>query len=393
MSPNIKEWIQLARKISKYLLNREEQAENKDIQEWAGKSSANQQILEELNRPDYYVRKAARRQELITKYDWNHFLTSQQQKVKRRRLQIVGYAASILIFIGAGGAVWIYNQSQEIPLLIAVVPEFTPGSTKASLILGDGQEVTLNDQLTLTEKDGTIIQNEESGELAYKAGTSGDTALQYNTLRVPRGGEYRLTLADGTKVWINSESELAFPTRFASDKREVFLKGEAYFEIAHNQSQPFFVHSHNLQVHATGTAFNVIAYQDEPELKVILVEGGVNIENSQSVISQLTPNHEFSMNKENGRFQVTSIDPRSATAWKNGTFFFDDEPLYSIIRKLSRWYNIVIECDKPEINQYKFSGEIRKYEDAIQVLDMLKLTNEITFTILPDKKIVIRSME
>lgn len=393
MDSQIKEWIILARKISKYLLHQREPSNHQDVENWGKQGNKQQQLLDELNQKHYFAQKAAKRKEVEEKYTWDDFVATQRKKARRRKIQFMRYAASIILILAAGSGILVYYFPKPEMPVVTVAPILIPGSMKASLVLGDGKEISLNDQLTITEKDGTIIRNNESGELAYQKRTEQDTTLQYNTLRVPRGGEYRLTLADGTKVWINSESELSYPTQFSANKREVYLKGEAYFEIAPNKQQPFFVNSNRILVRATGTAFNVMAYQDEPELQVTLVEGGVNIEENLKVISKLTPNHQFSLNKANGQFSVISVDPRSATVWKNGRFYFDNEMLASIIRKLSRWYNVEIQCVDPEITQYKFSGEIRKYEDASQVLNMLKLTNEITYTIQPDKKIIIYSTE
>lgn len=392
MESKIKAWITLARKISRHLLHQDETSD-RELQEWTRQSPRHQQLLNEISQPGYFVGQTAKRKEFDEKYSWDQFVSSQRNRVQQRRIRLLRYAASIILLLAVGSGLLFYYFPQPAVPVASFIPALTPGSMKASLILGDGKEIALDNHLTITEKDGTIIRNNESGELTYQKKKEQDTTLQYNTLRVPRGGEYRLTLADGTRVWINSESELSFPTQFAAGKREVYLKGEAYFEIAHNSQQPFFVNSNKIQVHATGTAFNVMAYQDEPEIKVTLVEGGVNIEENQKVISKLTPNHQFSLNKSNGQFSVQLVDLRTATAWKNGSFFFDDERLGSIIRKLSRWYNIEIQCAQSEISQYKFSGEIRKYEDASQVLNMLKLTNEITYTIEPDKKIIIHSTE
>lgn len=393
MESTIKDWIQIAGKLSRYLLHRQDTTLEQEVRDWQKSGKRQQQLFNELSRPDYYARQAKRREAINKKYSWEQFINSRQQKIQRRRIQIISYAATVILLLTAGGLLWHNNpQPAQTPLLTAH-PQLNPGSQKASLILGDGKEIPLNNDLTLTEKNGTIIHNHKSGELAYQTGEATDTSLQYNILRVPRGGEYRLTLPDGTQVWINSESELRFPTRFSGNTREVFLKGEAYFEIAHNLQQPFYVHSQHIQVHATGTAFNVAAYNDETEMKITLVEGGVNIEENQQIISKLTPNDQFTLNKENGHYHIATVDPRAAAAWKNGSFFFDDEPLYSIIRKLSRWYNVDFECSKPEISHYKFSGEIRKYENAIQVLNMLKLTNEINYTIETNHKIIISPTE
>ncbi|MEG2339330.1 MAG: DUF4974 domain-containing protein [Odoribacter sp.] len=363
-----------------------------ETKKWYQSGERHKKIFNDLNSAQYYTHKSIQRKKINEKYTYEDFTTSYKIKIHRIRWQKIGYAASILILLASATTIWFYQQ-QDQEQTIAFMPHIIPGSSKASLILGNGNKIALNSPMIFNEKDGTIIQNKTDGELTYQGKTKNNLTIQYNTLLVPQGGEYRLTLSDGTKVWINSESELIFPTQFSSDKREVFLKGEAYFEIAHNKHQPFYVNSNQLQIHATGTAFNVNAYTNEPNFKVTLVEGSVNIEGNNKIISKLPPNFQFSMNKEKGEYEVISVDPRTATSWKNGIFFFDEESLSSIIRKLSRWYGINIKCTKPEINQYKFSGEIRKYEEISKVLDILKLTNEITYNILSDKSVVLYPTE
>lgn len=389
METTIKDWIRIAQKISQHLLQKEGTSTNEDVRKWQQEKTSHRKILNELSKPGFYARHAKRREDFEEKYNWDHFIASQQRKALHRRLQIIGYAASVIVLLSVGVIFRTYIHEESKSTIVAVPLPFNPGSMKALLILGDGKKIALNDSLTIKEKDGTIIQNSETGGLAYEIGNPTDSSLQYNTLCVPRGGEYRLTLPDGTRVWVNSESELRFPTRFTESKREVFLKGEAYFEIAHNENQPFYVESQDIKVCATGTAFNVTAYKDEQDIKVTLVEGGVNIEKEEKIISKLKPNEQFTQKSGEDKFRVITVDPRVGTAWKNGSFFFADESLESIIRKLSRWYNINIQCSKAELYQYKFSGEVRKYENAFKVLDMLKLTNEITYTIQSDQEIMI----
>lgn len=393
MEQKIKEWIRIARRISRYLLKEVGGQKEQEKEEVLKIKSFSKASLQRLNDPSYYTHRLARTQEINEKYTYEKFIAGRKQKVQHRRLQVLRYAAVALLALALGAMGWFYQHSAVSPITTVSDLQFNPGNTKASLVLGNGQEITLDTQITFTEQDGTVIQNDKEGEVSYQTTVNTDSTLHYNTLRVPRGGEYRIVLADGTKVWVNSESELVFPTRFSSVKREVFLKGEAYFEIAHDKQKPFYVRSGVVQVHATGTAFNVMSYNDEPDLRVTLVEGGVNIEDNREIISRLTPNTQFILNKADGTYDVQNIDSRVATSWKNGSFFFDNESLGSITRKLSRWYGIDIEYDKPEISQYKFSGEIRKYENADKVLDMLKLTNEITYTVRQDQKVVIYSTE
>lgn len=392
MDTNIKEWIGLARKLTEYLLSSPDEKNHQEAEDWCKQSARHKNLLQYLSDPRTYTERIKQQEKIQEKYSYDEFVHAYKQQRRMKRLRWTGYAASVIFLLTVGGIGW-WQYQKPVQIVATISPEFTPGSAKASLILENGQEIPLDNSLVITEEDGTLIQNNEQGELAYRNTSEKKFSDHYNTLRIPRGGEYRLTLADGTRVWLNSESELTYPTQFNGSKREVILKGEAYFEIASNKQQPFYVKSHNIQVHATGTAFNVMAYEDETTLQVTLTEGGVNIEQENTVLSHLTPDMQFAMNKENGQYLIKNVDPRIATAWKNGIFFFDNEPLSSIIRKLSRWYEADIECKTPELYQYKFSGEIRKYENISRVLDMLSLTNEITYTIDPNHKISIHAAE
>ena len=182
---------------------------------------------------------------------------------------------------------------------------------------------------------------------------------------------------------------MIFPVRFPGNKREVILEGEAYFEVAHDTTRPFYVKACGIDIRATGTAFNVMAYGNEPECKVTLVEGGVNIEKNEFLISQLTPRIQFCIDLKTQEYKTCEVDLRVSIAWKDGIFFFEQESFRSIIAKLSRWYDITIVCNTPDLYDYRFSGEIRKYENVLKVLDMLKLTNEITYSLQADRSIMI----
>lgn len=391
MDAKIKQWILLARKISKFLLTPRQILTDQVITEWIRNEKRSGKILHDLSQPAYYAHQAARRKELDKKYDWSDFIHTQKRKIYRRNILFIGYAASLVLFLTVGTYMF-SEKKQQTGIDVTIQPNLLPGSMKAYLTLGNGREIALEKQFTFTEKDGTLIQTNDTGVLFYEKMAKPDTNPQFHILRTPRGAEYHLILADGTDVWINSESELTYPAQFTGKNREVALKGEAYFEIARDQEHPFYVNSSNLQVHATGTAFNVMAYDDDDLLKITLIEGSVNIEENTQVISALSPHWQFALNKTDGTYQITQVDPRTATAWKDGSFFFDNEPLSSIIRKLSRWYSIVIQCSKPQLNQYQFSGEIRKYENVCKVLDMLKMTNEITYTV-EENQIIIYPVE
>lgn len=374
MESKIIQWLRNARKIARHLLDVREE----DV-------PAELDAFPELSTPEYYIRKAAQKEALDRKYGWDAFVASQRRARARRRMRIAGYAASAAVLVTAGTMLYLrLSDASPTP----VTAELDPGTPRATLITGQGEEIVLTGYYVGTATgDGTVITTPEEGRLAYEAtGAESDEPLRH-TLRTPRGGEYSLELPDGTRIWLNSETELSYTVGTHSDTREVTLSGEAYFEVAHDPSRPFFVNSTTIKVHATGTAFNVSAYADEPEVHVTLVEGGVNIEDQTQVLASLTPNEQFSMDTASGKYSVRTVNPEVANAWKDGYFYFDDEPLGSIIRKLQRWYDVKIETSVPGLSDYRFSGRTKKYDSANNVLYMLELTREIQYEILDDSTI------
>lgn len=263
-----------------------------------------------------------------------------------------------------------------------------PGNSKALLILGNGKTLDLTDstQKLIVEKDGTKVSNTAS-RLMYNGGQQANALheeVSYNTLVTPRGGEYAVVLADGTKVWLNAASSLRYPTRFTGSERRVELTGEAYFEVVHNARQPFIVSVAGMEITDLGTRFDVKAYGDEPFIKTALVEGKLSVaktgKTAQTAAVILMPGYQAVL-KSDAPIQISRANLEEALAWKNGLFVFDSEPLGSIMRKLSRWYDVEVQFDNLREEELHFTGSIRKYENIDKVLHMLELTGEVKFTI------------
>lgn len=309
------------------------------------------------------------------------------------------YAAAItgmLLGIGSLTYLLMHRDKLSAPAPVAVVEKnlpqpISPGSSKARLVLGNGRVVELKDnkEQAFTEADGTHVKS-SAAVLSY-AGTGTADAPVYNTLETPRGGEFRVVLPDSSVVWLNAASSLRFPTRFSGSTRNVYLSGEAYFEIARNKSKPFIVSINNISVTVTGAQFNVKAYSDESYVNTTLVEGVVQLSvagNAGSKPVTLRPGYQAVW--ENEKITVKEAYLEEALAWKKGLFVFRSEPIGSIMRKLSRWYDVEISVPDTALTELRFTGTIRKYESIQKVLDMLALTQKIKFTI-NDKSISVRS--
>ena len=199
--------------------------------------------------------------------------------------------------------------------------------------------------------------------------------VRYHTLRVPKGAEYKLTLNDGTVVWLNSESELRYPTSFVGEKREVFLTGEGYFSVAHDEKQPFIVVSSDIYTKVYGTEFNVRSYGDE-EVHVTLVQGRVSVKKTEG-------GSEYTLNPgENARFvesvpEITKVNVNRYIAWKDGYFYYENESMESIMDDLKRWYDFDVVYVGNRVKDYRFELWVSRDSEISVITDLLMKTNRV----------------
>ncbi|RQO70457.1 anti-sigma factor [Pedobacter sp. KBW06] len=267
-----------------------------------------------------------------------------------------------------------------------------PGGNKAILTLSDGSEISLTDAENgaLTKQSGIKITKTADGQLVYDASASGSPSEASNTITTPRGGQYQVNLPDGTKVWLNAASALKFPLTFTDQKsRTVELSGEAYFEVAKNKHQPFKVitavrpdqEGREQIIEVLGTHFNVNAYPDEESIVTTLLEGSIRLNNRLT----LKPNQQSIFAYDH--FHVVPADTEEAVAWKNGYFMFANEDLRSIMRKISRWYNLEIVY-QGKTTDNTFIGTVSRFKEVSEVLNILELTRTVHFKIEGRKIIV-----
>ena len=211
--------------------------------------------------------------------------------------------------------------------------------------------------------------------------------LMHTTL--PEKGEYFVILSDGTKVWINSDSELEFPNRFGGDIREVKLKGEAYFEVTSDSRKPFYVLAGETKVHVLGTAFNVSAYREDRQTEVALLRGKVSFDVKDKVYV-LVPGEIATLNRESGETIVRKGDVAAIVDWKAGRFNFEDMSLEELTVKLSRWYGVTFVFSDEAVKKLRFSGAMTKYRTLDYVLDMISKTTDVTFS-LKENRVTVSS--
>lgn len=263
--------------------------------------------------------------------------------------------------------------------------DILPGGDKAILTLSDGSTINLDEAHTgeLTNQGSTEINKTDRGELVYAA-TAGRPVVSrvlYNTVSTPRGGQYHVVLPDGTRVWLNAVSSIRFPTAFSGNSREVTLTGEAYFEVASIKSKPFIVSVNGSSVQVLGTHFNIMAYQDEV-LTTTLLEGSVKVKHGKAE-QVIVPGQAAIM--EHG-IRVAEVNTDNAIAWKNGVTVFTNSPIQSIMRQISRWYDLDVEYTG-KVPHRLFTGRIPRSAKLSQVLKVLELS-DINFKV-KDKKIIV----
>lgn len=264
------------------------------------------------------------------------------------------------------------------------VQSIVPGSNKAVLILADGSEHDLSSgQNTVIDADGAEIKNTGT-KLEYTSKIGSAAGIKFNTLKIPRGGEYFLVLSDSTKVWLNSETILHFPVQFASDIRTVELTGEAYFEVAKNENIPFVVKSSDQQIRVLGTQFNVSSYPDDQNICTTLVEGKVEISlnSSPETILTLKPNEQCLLARNNSQMVKKSVDVSPYIAWKDGRFVFQDQPLQEIMKTLSKWYDVEVIFENEADKELRFTGNLERYAEFGGILAKIERTNEVEFEIV-----------
>jgi len=301
----------------------------------------------------------------------------------------LGIAASIAICSAAVFfTVFRHKQTEQI-VHIENKAEILPGGNKAFLTLADGTRISLSDAADggIASQSGTSI-SKAGGQLVYttSAYKLQNDDVEYNTIETPAGGQYEIHLPDGSTVWLNAASSLKYPVSFASLKnRSVELSGEAYFEIAKDKNHPFIVTTPQQEVEVLGTHFNINAYDDEPAIKTTLLEGSVKVTNSTHSTLTLIPGQQSVV--KNGKISRFNTDTNEAVAWRKGDFDFNSEQLGSIMRKLSRWYNIEVVFEG-DVQSKSFTGKISRFKNLSQVLKMLSKTKAIHFKVQERRVIV-----
>lgn len=374
--------------IYRVLAGEASEAERGELKEWLAASDEHQGFFREMEW-SWYTGKYARK--------WNDIRVGEAWKAlegkraRRRRVRGVriGWrvAAVVIVVIGIVFAFRQLDKEPE-PVKVAQGTVGKAGESKAVLVLSSGEKVVLGKSVAdLIREDGMSIRQEKE-QINYDT-MVGDREgeIIYNELIVPAGGEYRLLLSDGTMVYMNSESRLRYPVRFAGDKREVELEGEAYFDVARDEKCPFAVHANGVKVCVLGTSFNVMAYKGDKRTEVTLVKGKVRVACGQHG-KVLEPDQQFVLDNASGECVVRDVDVNAFIDWKNGVLNFDAMPLGELSEKLGRWYDVKFFFTSEMLKCLKFSGAVKKYNDIDYILSLIEATTDVKFVIKADVIIV-----
>ncbi len=314
---------------------------------------------------------------------------------KLRLIRRMTIAAAAVLAITAGVYFWPgkVDKHSGSSAKIAVNKDIkAPDATKARITLANG-EVLYIDSLgkgEMAHQEGVQIIKSDDGQIEYKGSAD---VISYNTLSNPRGSDVvAITLSDGTRVWLNASSGITYPAAFAKKERRVELSGEAYFEVAKNADSPFIVDiKGRAEVRVLGTHFNIMAYEDDSQIRTSLLEGSVevsqNLNTSVARSFRLVPGQQ-ALVEQNGECRIAQIDVNEIIAWKEGKFNFNDTNLESIMKSVSRWYNVDIEYENDGLRRLTFGGIVSRGSNVSEILHLMELTGTVSFQITAEKIIV-----
>lgn len=324
-----------------------------------------------------------------SKEGWLRF--NKKKCSKHRWISMPVSAAVVVMLIGVGIAlVWHFSTKYA---AVSVTQNIVRAAGIPVLTLADGKMISLGDDVaeSIRESEADVVIRDSALWYVIDKNKKIKGKEVYNTLYIPKGSEYSLVLADGTRVWLNSETTLRYPVNFIGMQRVVELEGEAYFEVASDSLRPFYIQMNGNSIKVLGTSFNVSNYASDGSWKTTLVEGRVEINNS-GLVYTLTPGDHFTADRVTGETKIVKVNPLQYSSWKDGKIIFHDERLEDIIRMLSRWYDFEVFYIHSELKDWHFGGAINKYNSFDVVLHYLERTANLRFDI-QGKTVMVSSVD
>lgn len=361
--------------LAKYFHDDINEEERATLKNWVAETEENQNFFKQLKGEDTIQSGVNFLSDLDYRAGWKSVRKKRRLQGIRKLLPYFSTAAVLFICIGAGLYFFKIQSKKEFTLeakTTGINSDFLPASSTAQLKLSDGRIIELDKHsFEIDEANGINISG-TNGELIYKS-TSQGNAMLFNTILVPKKGFFKLTLSDGTKVWLNSYSRLYYPVSFGKQQRSVKLTGEAYFEVKKDPTRPFTVEISGKRIQVLGTIFNVNAYQSI--VKTALLEGSIKVVLNQKT-KILVPGQEAIFS--NDEIAVKTADIEKVLAWKNGEFFFRKDAIKEIMEEVSRWYDVEILYQGDDYEK-KFSGSVSRSLTLPEVLEMLHFLSGYNF--------------
>lgn len=376
---SMKTYTEIPFLLSKALLGTLSEEEERALQQWRDESPENEQLYESEMNTEYIVQKSHEVARVNIVNGYMNVLQKRKRNVRVRRVRrIVSIAAGVVLPLLAV-VLWYGTREKIGDVSEQVTSVIRHGGVKAELVLADGTTRILGSEVTdsLLVQQGANIVVQNQG-VSYCVDSS-VVEERYNTLRVPRGGEYSITLSDGTIVYLNSESELRYPVNFVGRDRRVYLSGEAYFDVVQDEVHPFIVDMGNSSVRVLGTSFNVRAYADEDEVLTTLVQGTVKFSAGKESVT-LEPGKQAVLGKSES-IETREVDTYLYTAWKEGVFAFKKQRLEEIMKVVSRWYDVNIFWENVSQKEVTFTGKMKRYDDFSKIVEILEMTGNTEFVI------------
>ena len=380
----------IARLIFLHIQGMTDNVQEKELNEWRSVSPRHEELFQRMLSSEHVEKSISRfvKTEEEEERGWWQLQQRARSGQSVRKIKWFPYAAAIVLILSVGGVFYFSGDKEQTEILPIAKNEVQVPGSRAVLILPDGRKVDLENEVLrsdLAQSDSLLLVSARS--LKYRDIDSPDTTEIFHTLEIPRGGEYLLTLSDGTMIYLNSESTLSFPVKFQGKERKVYLTGEAYFKVAKNTEHPFVVTAGELEVLVTGTTFGVRAYKDEKDIQTTLESGQVTVRVEGKSV-KLVPNKQVLFNKSTMGLEVRDVDVDLYLAWADGRLVYDNCPLEKILTDLGRWYNIDVFYSRDELRSYQFSLNMKKHEEFTQVLELIGKTGEVQFEIKDNTVIV-----
>lgn len=359
--------------------------EQKKFEQWINHSEVNRMAYAKFSSPEFLNAYTAKASQIDWKKEYRKFLRRRNISHSRELIaKTLRYAAMIALIALSGFQISTMLQpneeSSEVDSIASIV------SSKAILMLEDGQEVVISDSMSSCYEQNGAQLTVIGSKLSYNTEKQAKNKdVVYNTLTIPRTGEFFVTLTDGTQIWLNSESTLRYPVTFSGDKRKVYLEGEAFLKVASNSKMPFVVVSGQSEIEVLGTEFNIRSYNNEPNIFVTLVEGSVCMKSSISQeMMMLMPGEQGSVIKTKGTISKRDVDSYQYTAWKDGRLVFESTTVENIISQLARLYDLQVVYTDSKIKQLSFTCDIKRNATIDSVIKIMESTGLINLTLNGD---------